>query len=84
MIWRQLAEQGRYLATSSNSSFLYVLTAAHALHVLGGITGILRLTARLSPRQITLRKSSFANTAIYWHFMGVLWIYLLMVIFIRL
>jgi heme/copper-type cytochrome/quinol oxidase subunit 3 len=56
----------------------------HALHVLGGITGLVRLTARLTPRHITLRTSSFANTAIYWHFMGVLWIYLLLVISIRL
>jgi cytochrome c oxidase subunit III len=84
MVWRQLQAQGLYLATSSNSSFLYVLTAAHALHVLGGITGLVRLAARLTPRQITLRKSSFANTAIYWHFMGVLWLYLLLVISIRL
>jgi cytochrome c oxidase subunit 3 len=84
MVWRQLAAQGLYLATNSNSSFLYVLTAAHALHVLGGITGLVRLSARLTPRQITLRSSSFANTAIYWHFMGVLWIYLLLVISIRL
>jgi cytochrome c oxidase subunit III len=84
MVWRQLAAQGLYLATSSNSSFLYVLTAMHALHVLGGITGLVRLTARLTPRHITLRTSSFANTAIYWHFMGVLWIYLLLVISIRL
>src|SRR5712664_119085 len=32
--WRQLAAQGLYLATNPNSSFYYVLTAMHGLHVL--------------------------------------------------
>jgi cytochrome c oxidase subunit III len=84
LVWKELAAQGLYLATSSNSSFLYVLTGAHALHVLGGISGLLRLLVRMTRKQITLRISSVANTAIYWHFMGVLWLYLLLVISIRL
>lgn len=84
LVWKELAAQGLYLATSSNSSFLYVLTGAHALHVLGGISGLLRLLVRMTRKQITLRISSVANTAIYWHFMGVLWLYLLLVISVRL
>jgi cytochrome c oxidase subunit III len=84
LVWKELAAQGLYLATSSNSSFLYVFTAVHALHVLGGIAGLLRLIVRMTPKQITLRRSSVANTAIYWHFMGVLWLYLLLVISVRL
>jgi len=84
MVWKQLAAQGIYLATSSNSSFLYVLTGVHAVHVLGGITGLLRLLVRMTRKQVTLRMSSVANTAIYWHFMGVLWLYLLLVITVRL
>ena len=40
LVWRELAAQGLYLATNSNSSFLYVLTGVHALHVLGGIAGL--------------------------------------------
>jgi cytochrome c oxidase subunit III len=84
LVWKELAAQGLYLATSSNSSFLYVLTGAHALHVLGGISGLMRLLVRMTRKQITLRISSVANTAIYWHFMGVLWLYLLLVISVRL
>ena len=83
-VWRELAAQGLYLATNSNSSFLYVLTGVHALHVLGGIAGLLRLTVRMSRKQLTLRRSSVTNTVIYWHFMGVLWLYLLLVISVRL
>jgi cytochrome c oxidase subunit 3 len=83
-VWRELAAQGLYLATNSNSSFLYVLTGVHALHVLGGIAGLVRLIARLIPKQVTLRRSSVTNTVIYWHFMGVLWLYLLLIITVRL
>jgi cytochrome c oxidase subunit 3 len=84
LVWRELAAQGLYLATNSNSSFLYVLTGAHALHVLGGIAGLLRLIVRMTRKQITLQSNSVYNTAIYWHFMGVLWVYLLLVITVRL
>ncbi len=84
LVWKELAARGFYLATSSNSSFLYVLTGAHALHVLGGISGLLRLFVRMTRKRITLRISSVSNTAIYWHFMGVLWLYLLLVIAVRL
>lgn len=84
LVWRELAAQGLYLATNSNSSFLYVLTGVHALHVLGGITGLLRLIVRMARNHATLRMNSVTNTVIYWHFMGVLWLYLLLVIFVRL
>src|SRR5205814_9687034 len=35
--WRNLAAQGIYLATNPSSSFFYVLTAAHAIHLIGGV-----------------------------------------------
>jgi cytochrome c oxidase subunit III len=84
LVWKDLAAQGLYLATNSNSSFLYVFTGMHALHVLGGIAGLVRLAVRMTREHISLRRSSVANTAIYWHFMGALWLYLLLVISIRL
>jgi len=84
LAWRELAARGLYLATNPNSSFLYVFTAAHVLHLLGGIAGLLYLGVRVAADSTTLRRSSFDNTAIYWHFMGVLWLYLLVVIGIRL
>ena len=41
--WRQLRAEGLYLASNPNSSFFYVLTAMHAVHVLGGLAGLVRL-----------------------------------------
>jgi cytochrome c oxidase subunit 3 len=73
--WLQLKSQGLYLATNPSSSFFYVLTAAHALHVFGGLGGLVRVIRKLS--KSTLRRSTLDATSYYWHFMDVLWLYLL-------
>jgi cytochrome c oxidase subunit 3 len=78
--WRQLASQGLYLATNPNSSFYYVLTAMHGLHVLAGFAALLFVMSRLAWKPARLRRSTFEATATYWHFMGVLWLYLLIVL----
>jgi cytochrome c oxidase subunit 3 len=80
--WLQLRSQGLYLATNPNSSFFYLLTALHALHVLGGLGGLVRTMVKLS--QATLRRSTLNATAYYWHFMGVLWVYLFLLLWTRL
>jgi cytochrome c oxidase subunit 3 len=78
--WRQLAAQGLYLATNPNSSFYYVLTAMHGLHVLAGIGALALVMGRIVASRAAFRKSTFEATATYWHFMGVLWLYLLLVL----
>ncbi len=79
--WLQLRAQGLYLATNPNSSFFYLLTAVHAIHVLGGLGGLVRVVVKLN--HSTLKKSTLVATARYWHFMGVLWIYLLLVLWAK-
>jgi cytochrome c oxidase subunit III len=83
-VWGQLAGQGLYLATTSNSSFFYVFTVMHVLHLLGGIAALAYLIAKIAPRRAVPRWTLFEGAAIYWHFMGVLWLYLLIVIATRL
>ncbi|MDQ1410433.1 MAG: cytochrome c oxidase subunit [Acidobacteriaceae bacterium] len=78
--WRQLAAQGLFLATNPNSSFFYVFTGMHILHLLGGIAALVYLVGQLVGSRTTFRRAAFHNTAIYWHFMGVLWLYLLFVL----
>ena len=80
--WVQLRAQGLYLATNPSSSFFYLLTAVHALHVLGGLTGLLHVIRKLS--NSTLRRSTLIAAARYWHFMGILWIYLLSLLWMKL
>ena len=80
--WVQLRSQGLYLATNPNSSFFYVLTAMHALHVSGGLGGLVRVIHRLN--KAILRKSTLDATAHYWHFMDALWVYLLLLLWMKL
>ncbi len=80
--WLQLRSQGLYLATNPNSSFFYVLTAVHAVHVLGGLAGLVRVVYRLN--KSILRKSTLDATAYYWHFMDALWVYLLLLLWMKL
>lgn len=80
--WMQLRSQGLYLATNPNSSFFYVLTAVHAVHVLGGLGGLTRVIRKLGNG--TLRKSTLNATAYYWHFMDGLWVYLLLLLWVKL
>src|SRR6202030_3706464 len=81
MAWLQLRSEGLYLATNPNSSFFYVFTALHALHVMGGLAGLGRVIRKLGLG--TLRRSTLNATSIYWHFMGVLWIYLFLLLWMR-
>lgn len=75
--WRELASRGVYLATNPSSSFFYVLTAAHGVHLLGGVIGLGYVVFRAGniARGIA-RRTPVEVTAIYWHFMDALWIYI--------
>ena len=82
MAWMQLKAQGLYLATNPDSSFFYLFTAVHGLHVLGGLAGLLYAIRKLGGSE--LRASTLAVTAHYWHFMDILWLYLLFILWMRL
>jgi cytochrome c oxidase subunit 3 len=80
--WKQLSARGLYLATNPSSSFFYVLTAAHALHVLGGLGGLVHVIRKLNRR--VLRRSTLVAASRYWHFMDALWVYLLLLLWVKL
>ncbi len=80
--WVQLRSQGLYLATNPSSSFFYVLTAVHALHVLGGLGGLIYVSSKL--RRSVLRKNTLDAASHYWHFMDVLWLYLFLLLWVKL
>ncbi len=82
LAWRGLASQGLFLATSPSSSFFYVLTAMHGLHLLGGVLGLIYVGYRLR-RNRPNAQTSLGTAAVYWHFVDLLWVYLLMVIAVR-
>jgi len=78
LAWRQLAARGFYVSTTPSSSFVYLLTGAHAIHLLGGVfaLGVAGILALLR-RPVETRSIVVDVTAWYWHFMALLWVYIL-------
>jgi cytochrome c oxidase subunit 3 len=76
MAWGELKARGFFVDTNPNSSFVYLLTAAHAVHLAGGILALLWAgVTSLLHRPVEGRRIVVDVTAWYWHFMAVLWIY---------
>ena len=88
VVWLQLRSQGLYLPTNPNSSFFYLFTGVHVIHVLGGLGGLARVMLKFRnstfPGTRPLRRSTLDATSYYWHFMGALWIYLLFILWLKL
>ena len=85
--WRQLAGQGIYLSSHPHSSFFYLLTGAHAVHLLGGLLALTFLWFRsrrpaAEPVAVAKRQATADAVTIYWHFMDALWIYLFLLLFL--
>lgn len=75
LAWEALHRHGFHVSTVGMSSFFYLLTGAHALHVSGGIIALLYACAiALLHRSIEHRRIILEIAAWYWHFMGVLWL----------
>jgi len=76
LAWGELKARGFFVDTNPNSSFVYLLTAAHAVHLAGGIIALLWASVTsLLHRPVEGRRIVVDVTAWYWHFMAVLWIY---------
>ena len=74
--WQQLRALGIFLPSNPHSSFFYILTGVHGAHLLGGLFGLGYLLVR--PR----RAPALNLWATYWHFLGGLWLYLFVMLFV--
>ncbi len=76
--WELLHHNGVYLGTMISSSFFFILTGAHAAHLLAGMSALgyagTVAAFRRAPENYRLVIDA---TSVFWHFMGVLWVYLL-------
>ncbi len=84
LAWRQLIAAGIYLQTNPSSSFFYLLTATHGAHLLGGIVALAWATVRVW-RAMDGRQHvrSVELCAIYWHFLLLVWLWLLALMLLR-
>jgi cytochrome c oxidase subunit 3 len=86
MAWRQLVGQGIFLKSNPHSSFFYLLTAIHGLHLLVGLLALTFLVIRSryaeNVAKAGRRLAATEAMSIYWHFMDALWIYLFLLLFL--
>lgn len=74
IVWLELHGAGYYLTTNPANSFFYLVTALHALHLIGGL-GVWAYTMNRarrgeSPQQL---RTSIELCTVYWHYLLVLW-----------
>jgi cytochrome c oxidase subunit 3 len=76
--WSQMVYNSIYFGFANPSgSFVYAITGVHVLHVIIGIFYLLTIliqTYRFKVHKKSIRGIAMCNT--YWHFVGILWIYL--------
>src|SRR6266446_497606 len=76
--WKQLGAAGFYVSSTPSSSFVYLLTGTHAVHLMGGILALcVASIAALFGKALARRSIVIDVTAWYWHFMAALWVYIL-------
>lgn len=80
--WRQLVAAGVYIASNQASSFFYIFTAAHGLHLLGGVAALLYVSLRTFEKTKLSRATAAEVTSYYWHFMDGLWLFLLALLYL--
>jgi cytochrome c oxidase subunit III len=82
-VWQQLHSRGLHLASGGASFFFYLMTATHALTVLGGIIALLPVMLVVSRlRRGSRRQAPIGIVAQYWHFVCGLWLCVLALLFV--
>lgn len=78
--WQAMNAIGATFTANPSSSFIYVISGLHAAHVLGGMAAVTVALAHahILPFKPTIRrKQRFELVLHYWHFVDVLWVYLI-------
>ena len=83
--WKELTEQGIYFVgkyANASGSFLYLIAAVHLAHMVGGLIALsVSLTKALLKKYSSSDYLGIELTAIYWHFLDLLWVYLFLFLY---
>jgi cytochrome c oxidase subunit 3 len=83
--WLELVARGVYMTGNPYAGFFYILTAAHAAHVVGGMAALGYVVLKCwvpTQNEIELKKrrSAAAMSSVFWHFLGGLWVVLFLLL----
>ena len=77
--WKELTAQGIYFMgkqSNASGSFLYLIALVHLFHMIGGLIALtVSLTKTLLKKYSSSNYQGIELTAIYWHFLDILWVY---------
>jgi cytochrome c oxidase subunit 3 len=78
LAWQELRDAGLFIASSPSAAFFYVLSATHAAHVVGAVAALIyvemqAIRFRLGPA----KRTGIDVTAVFWHFLDVMWLCLM-------
>ena len=83
LAWRELREAGVYMASNPSTAFFYILTASHAAHLLGGLTALIYVDVQALQFSLgPAKRTAIDCSAIFWHFLDVIWIYLMVLFYV--
>ena len=76
--WREMVASGAYLATSPHSSFFFMLTAAHGVHVVAALAVLAWGAARTLAMERDVRQWGYSMEICrtFWHYLGAVWVFL--------
>src|SRR5437588_7562855 len=75
LAWQQLSVAGYFVASNPANSFFYMITAAHGLHLMGGLVALGRTTAKVwRGAEMPQVRLSVELCSIYWHLLLVIWV----------
>jgi cytochrome c oxidase subunit 3 len=81
--FKQLWASGITLTRNVSFSFLYIIVGLHAVHVLGGVFGLVVMYLKSFSRKRKNYNQVYIDLMnIYWHFVDLLWVYLLLFLLI--
>jgi cytochrome c oxidase subunit 3 len=77
LAWEQLGKVGYFLTSNPASSFFYLITAIHGLHVLGGVVALARNIVRAWHGRDSARlRLGLELCSLYWDFLLLMWLVL--------
>ena len=77
LLWQQMSDMGYGLGSNPGSSYLFLFTGIHGLHLLGGTMVLVRpLKAFWQQASTAALLSSLRLCAIYWHYLLAVWLFL--------
>jgi cytochrome c oxidase subunit 3 len=75
--WKEMVLDHVYLVGNPSGSFVYVLTLVHGLHIISAVLSVLITFVSVQRGKVHSRSLvGIEMCATYWHFLGVLWLYL--------